>query len=145
MRAVIALGFLFASGGCLAQSVHYYKSVHADGTVAYSDSQPRSAASVEEVKVHEEGASARREGEQRLEAMRKASEQLDEERAEREASRRKYEARLAAARDEVAEAERNLANARDSKHSATRERIALAEERVRLARQRLKEVQNAGL
>lgn len=144
MRAVIALGFLLASGGCLAQSVHYYKSVHADGAVTYSDTQPQSAASVEEVRVYQDGTDAQREGEQRMEAMREASEQLDEERAEREASRKEYAARLAAARDEVAEAERNLASTRDSKHSATPERIGLAEERVRLARQRLKEVENAG-
>lgn len=144
MRVALAFCLLFAAGGCLAESVHYYKSVHDDGTVTYSDTRPRSASSVEEVNVTQDSAAIEQQGQQRMKEMEAASKRLDEEQARQAESRSKYQARLAQAREELTEAERNLSVTRQSKHNATPERIGDAEERIRLARKRLKEVQNAG-
>ena len=44
MRIVLALCLLGPAFGCFAESTHFYKSVHDDGTVTYSDTKPRSAA-----------------------------------------------------------------------------------------------------
>lgn len=144
MRSVLALGLLFAAAGSLAQSVHYYKSVHADGTVTYSDTRPPTATTVEQVKVHGDGAAAREQGEQRMQEIQAAGKRLDEQRAEEAEAERKHRERLAQARQEVADAERNLATVQESKRSATKYRIGIAEDRVQLARKRLKEVQFAG-
>jgi hypothetical protein len=143
MRVVLALCLLGPAFGCFAQSTHYYKSVHDDGAVAYSDTKPRSASSVEQVNVQQGGAGTEQQGQQRLDELSAASKRLDEEKARDAESRSKYQSRLAQARQEVADAERHLSTTRQSKHNATPERIDTAEERVRLARMKLKEVQSA--
>jgi len=144
MRVVFALCLLFPAFGCLAQSVHYYKSVHDDGTVTYSDTRPPSASSVEQVKVQQNSSTTEQQGQQRMKEIEAASKRLDEQQARQAESRSEYQKRLARARQELTEAERNLSITQQSKHNATPERIGLAEERVRLARRGLKEVQNAG-
>ena len=144
MRVVFALCLLCPAFGCLAQSVHYYKSVHDDGAVTYSDTRPPSASSIEQVKVQQSSSTTEQQGQQRMKELEAASKRLDEQRAGQAESRSKYQKRLAQARQEVTDAERNLSITRGSKHNATPERIGLAEERVRLARQGLKKVQNAG-
>lgn len=144
MRVVLALCLLAPAFGCFAQSSHYYKSVHDDGTVTYSDTKPRSASSVEQVKVHQGSAGSQKQGQQRMDELNAASKRLDEQKARDAESRSKYQSRLASARQEVTDAERHLSITRQSKHNATSERIGNAEERVRLARKHLKEVQSAG-
>jgi len=144
MRVVFALCLLCPAFGCLAQSAHYYKSVHDDGTVTYSDTRPPSASSVEQVKVQQNSSTTEQQGQQRMKEIEAASKRLDEEQARQAESRSEYQKRLARARQELTEAERNLSITQQSKHNATPERIGLAEERVRLARRGLKEVQNAG-
>jgi hypothetical protein len=118
--------------------------VHADGTVSYSDTRPPSAASVTTMNIPETDATLLDEGERRKQEMDAISTNLEEQRAQQATARRKHENQVALARQEVEEAERNLAVTRQSKHNATPERIGLAEERLKLARQRLREVQSAG-
>lgn len=144
MRVALALCLMLPPLGCLAQSVHYYKSVHDDGTVTYSDTRPRSASTVEQVKVYQGSAAVEQQGQQRMKELEAAGKRLDEQQAGEAKTRGEYQARLDEARREVADAQRSLAITRQSKHNATPERIGLAEERVRLARKHLKEVQNAG-
>jgi peptidoglycan hydrolase CwlO-like protein len=144
VRLIIAVLLWSVSVGALAQSVHLFKSVHADGTVSYSDTRPASASSVTEMSVPQTDAGIVNQGRQRQKEMEAIGNDLEKQRAQKAESRRKYENRLAQARREVGDAERNLATTRASKHNATEERIGLAEQRLALARQRLREVQNAG-
>ncbi len=141
MRPVLLLASLLWVGSLSAQSTHLYKSVHADGTVTYSDSRPAGQGEVTEMNVHSGGDDVEQQGAKRMDEMRAASKSLEERRAAEAEARSKREKEIAEARQEVAEAERNLVTTQRSKHNATPDRIATAEERVRLARQRLKEVQ----
>lgn len=144
MRPIFALLLCALSFAAFAGSIHAYKSVHADGTVSYSDTRPPSAASVTTMNIPETDATLLDEGERRKQEMDAISTNLEEQRAQQATARRKHENQVALARQEVEEAERNLAVTRQSKHNATPERIGLAEERLKLARQRLREVQSAG-
>jgi hypothetical protein len=143
MRVVLVLAMCLSATYCLAQSSHAYKSVHADGTVSYSDTRPGAAESVTEVDLYRDSATEQQ-GKQRMEELAAASSELEEQRAEKAEARREYESRVAGARQEVTGAQRGLVMAQQSKKNATPERIALAEQRVRLAKQRLREVQSAG-
>jgi outer membrane PBP1 activator LpoA protein len=131
MRVFFALLLWLSAAGCLAESIHAYKSVHTDGTVSYSDTRPASAKSVTEVNVYQESAATEEQGKQRMQEMDAATKRLEKQRA-------------AEARREVTDAQRGLTTAQQSKKHATPERIALAEQRVRLARQRLREIETAG-
>ena len=144
MRVILVFLMWCAAASGFAQSIHLFKSVHADGTVAYSDTQPATANSVEEVDIHQNSAAIEQQGAQRMQEIDAATERLEKQRADEADARRKYQASLSEARQEVANAERNLLSTQQSKKSATAERIGLAEERLRLARQRLREVQSAG-
>lgn len=144
MRQLLAPILLLVSGGAFAQPVHYYKSVHADGTVGYSDTQPPSAASVEPVDIQQEDPAILQQGEQRVQEMKAAGDALEAQRAAQAKAAREYRERLAEAREAVADAELNLRISIDSKHNATPYRIGLAEERLKLARERLMEVQRSG-
>ena len=143
MRAVFALVMWFSATCCLAQSSHAYKSVHADGTVSYTDTRPVAEDSVTEVDLYQDRA-AEQQGKQRMEALDAASSELEKQRTEKAEARREYESRVAEALREVTGAQQSLATAQKSKKYATPERIARAEQRVRLAKQRLREVQSAG-
>ncbi|MEE8297120.1 MAG: DUF4124 domain-containing protein, partial [Hyphomicrobium sp.] len=140
MRGVLVVLMWSAAACCLAQSIHAYKSVHADGTVTYSDTRPATAASVREINIYQNSAAIEQQGKRRMQEMDAISEGLEKQRADETQAKRKYETRLAEARQEVADAVRNLVAAQQSKKSATAERIGLAQARVRLARQRLREV-----
>jgi hypothetical protein len=144
VRPIIALLIWSASVCSVAQSIHLYKSVHADGTVSYSDTRPRSAASVTEMSVPRTDSGIVNQGQLRQQEMETIGNDLEKQRGEKVEARRKYESLLAQARQEVSSAEQNLAITRQSKHNATEERIGLAEQRLNLAHQRLREVQNAG-
>ena len=144
LRAVIALFILSLSAGSAAQSIHAYKSVHADGTVSYSDTRPASASNVTTVSIPKTDSDIVRQGHKRKQEMQQNATALEKQRAAQAEARRKYEKNLAQARSELSSAERNLISTQQSKHNATEARIALAEERVQLARQRLREIQNAG-
>lgn len=140
---ILAVLLCVLSFAAAAEPMHLYKSVHADGTVSYSDAPPPSAGSVTTMKIPKTDAALLNEGERRTKEMEAIGKDLEKQRAEQAAARRKHENRLAEARREVAEAEWNLNITRQSKHNATPERIGLAEQRVRLARQRLREVEGA--
>lgn len=144
MRVVFGFLIWICASGSLAQSVHLYKSVHADGTVSYSDTQPADAESISKVKVYQDGAAVEQGGAQRLQELEAASTALDKKNAELAAAQRKYQSRLAEARGEVSDAERYLVTAQQSKKHATPERIEEAQTRLRLAKQGLGEVQRAG-
>ena len=144
MRLVLAVLIWLAAASVFAQSSHAYKSVHPDGSVSYSDTRPESAASVEEMTIYQNSAAIEEQGKQRVQEMSSIGERLAKERADEAQARREYQARLAEARQEVADAERGLVTALESRKHATPERIALAEQRVQLARRRLQEVQSAG-
>jgi hypothetical protein len=156
MRVFFALLLWLSAAGCLAESIHAYKSVHTDGTVSYSDTRPASAKSVTEVNVYQESAATEEQGKQRMQEMDAATKRLEKQRADAAtkrlekqradaaAARKKYDKRVAEARREVTDAQRGLTTAQQSKKHATPERIALAEQRVRLARQRLREIETAG-
>jgi hypothetical protein len=94
--------------------------------------------------IHQNSAAIEQQGAQRVQEMDAAGKELEKQRAGDTDARRKYQSRVAEARQEVADAENYLVTAQQSKKHATPERIADAEERVRLARQRLREVQTAG-
>jgi len=144
MRVILVFLMWCAAASGFAQSIHLFKSVHADGTVAYSDTQPATANSVEEVDIHQNSAAIEQQGAQRMQEMNAAAKRIEKQQADESKARRKYETLVAEAHQEVADAERNLVSTRQSKKNATAERIGDAEERVRLARQRLREVQSAG-
>ena len=144
MRVFFALLLWLFATSCLAESIHAYKSVHTDGTVSYSDTRPASAESVTEVNVYRENAATEEQGKQRMQEMDAATKRLEKQRAEAAEGRRKYDKRVAEARQEVTDAQLGLTTAQQSKKNATPERIELAEQRVRLARQRLREIQTAG-
>ena len=147
MRPILTLLIVSLPLVATGQSVHFYKSVHADGTVSYSDTRPRSAdsgTSVTTVNVPRTDDAIVNQGKQRKEEMRAIATDLEKQRAEQSQARRKREKEVAQARREIADAERNLATTRQSKHNATEERIALAERRLELARQKLRELQRAG-
>ena len=144
MRVVLAFLMWSAAASCIAQSIHLFKSVHADGTVGYSDTRPETATTVEKMDIQQNSAAIERQGAQRMQEFDTATERLEKRHADEAQARRKYQTSLAEARQEVADAERNLSSTQQSKKSATPERIGLAEQRVRLARRRLREVQSAG-
>lgn len=144
MRVILAFLMWSAAVGCIAQSIHLFKSVHADGTVGYSDTRPETATTVEKIDIQQNSAAIEQQGSQRMQEIETATKRLEKQRADEAQARRKYQTALAEARQEVSDAERNLSSARRSKKSATPERIGLAEQRVRLARRRLREVQSAG-
>ena len=144
MRVVFGLLIGFFASGCLAQSIHAYKSVHTDGAVSYSDTRPTDAESVTEVKVYQESAAIEQQGSERMQEMNAATKAGEKQRADEAAARRKHESRVAEARQEVSDAERYLVTAQQSKKHATPERIAAAQQRLRLAKQGLREVQRAG-
>ena len=144
MRVIFILLMWSAAASCIAQSMHLFKSVHADGTVSYSDTRPETATTVEKMEIQQNSAAIEQQGAQRMQEMNTATKHLQKRHADEAEARRKYQTRLAEARQEVTDAERNLSTAQLSKKSATAERIGLAEQRVRLARQRLREVQSAG-
>ena len=147
MRLITTLLVLSLPFASAAQSTHFYKSVHADGTVSYSDTRPRSAdsgTSVTTMNVPRTDDAIVNQGMQRKEEMRAIATDLEKQRAEQSQARRKHEKEVAQARREIADAERNLTTTRQSKHNATEERIALAEQRLELARQKLRELQRAG-
>ena len=144
MRVLFGLLIGFFAAGSLAESIHAYKSVHTDGVVSYSDTRPADAESVTEVKVYRDSAAIEQQGSQRMQELTAASKALEKQDAEKAAAKRKYQSRVAEAREEVSDAERYLVTAQQSKKHATPERIAGAEERLRLAKQGLREVQRAG-
>jgi hypothetical protein len=144
MRVVFGFLIWICASGSLAQSVHLYKSVHTDGSVGYSDTQPADAESITEVNVHQDGAAIEQGGAQRLQELEAASTALDKKNAEQAAAQSKYQSRLADARAEVSDAERFLVTAQQSRKHATPERIEDAQTRLRLAKQRLGEVRRAG-
>lgn len=143
MRPILVLLICCVPVVADAQSMHLYKSVHADGTVSYSDTRPSSSTSVTTMSVPETDAAILNQGEQRSEQMRALGDALEKQRAEQAQARRKREKALAEARQELSAAERGLATVRQSKHNATEERIALAEQRLQLARRRLREIEAA--
>jgi tRNA U54 and U55 pseudouridine synthase Pus10 len=124
--------------------MHAFKAVHADGTVSYSDTRPEAATTVEKMNIQQNSAAIEQQGVQRMQEMNTATKHLQKRHADEAEARRKYQARLAEARQEVSDAERDLSTAQLSKKNATPERIGLAEQRVQLARRRLREVQSAG-
>ncbi len=142
MRVVLAFLMWSAAAGCIAQSIHLFKSVHADGTVGYSDTRPETATTVEKIDIQQNSAAIEQQGAQRMQEIESASKRLEKQRADEAQARRKYQTVLAEARQEVSDAERDLTTTQQSKKSATAERIGLAEQRVRLAHQRLREVQS---
>lgn len=144
MRVVLALLLCSAATCSLAQSIYAYKSVHSDGTVSYSDTQPVTRESVEKMNINQGSAAIEQQGEQRKQEMDAAGKELEKQRVGDSDAKRKYQSRVDQAREEVASAERNLVTAQQSKKHATPERIADAKEHLRLARQRLREVQSAG-
>lgn len=144
MRVIFILLMWSAAASCIAQSMHLFKSVHADGTVSYSDTRPETAMTVEKMEIQQNSAAIEQQGAQRMQEMDAATKRFQKQQADEAQARRKHQNRLADARQEVADAERNLSIAQQSKKSATAERVGLAEQRVRLARQRLREVQSAG-
>lgn len=144
MRVVLALVMCSAAACSLAQSIHAYKSVHGDGSVSYSDTRPVTQGSVEEMSIYQNSAAIEQQGAQRMQEMDAIGKKLEEQRASDLDAKREYQSRVAEARQEVVEAERNLATTQQSKKAATPERIADAQERVQLARRRLREVQSAG-
>jgi hypothetical protein len=81
MRVFFALLLWFYAAGCLAESIHAYKSVHTDGTVSYSDTRPASAESVTEVNVYQESAATEEQGKQRMQEMDAATKRLEKQRA----------------------------------------------------------------
>ncbi len=144
MRLILVVLMWSAAASVFAQSGHAFKSVDADGTVSYSDTRPATAASVEEINIGGDSTAIEEQGQQRVQELNAVSERIAKERADEAQTRRAYQTRLAEARQEVAEAERNLVSTRQSRKHATPERIALAEQRVHLARRRMREVQSAG-
>jgi len=144
MRVVFGFLMWICASGSLAQSVHLYKSVHGDGSVSYSDTQPADAESITEVKVHQDGAATEQGGAQRLQELEAASKTLDKKNAEQAAAQRKYQSRLDEARAEVSAAEGYLVTTQQSRKHATPERVEDAQTRLRMAKQRLREVQRAG-
>ena len=144
MRVVFGFLIWICASGSLAQSVHLYKSVHGDGTVSYSDTQPADAESITEMKVHQDGAATEQGGAQRMQELEAASTALDKKNAEQAAAKRKYQSRLADARAEVSAAEGHLVTTQQSRKHATPERVEDAQTRLRLAKQRLGEVRRAG-
>ena len=143
MRSVLSLFIWSLSACCLAQSIHAYKSVHADGTVGYSDTRPASASSVEKINIRRASPSVEQQGQQRMEELDAVSKARDERKAEQAAARRDYEDRLAEARKWVRETEANLATARQSRKNATPEYIGNWQDRVKLARDHLRAVESA--
>ena len=144
MRVIFILLMWSAAASCIAQSMHLFKSVHADGTVSYSDTRPEAATTAERMEIQQNSAAIEQQGAQRMQEMNAATKDLQKRHADEAQARRKHQTRLAKARQEVTDAERHLSVAMQSKKSATGERIGLAEQRLRLARQRLREVQSAG-
>ncbi len=144
MRVVLALLIWSAAASCLAEPMHAFKAVHADGTVSYSDTRPETATTVEKMDIQQDSAAIEQQGAQRMQEIDTATKRLEKQHADEAQARHKRQTLLAEARQEVTDAERNLSSAQQSKKSATAERIGLAEQRLRLARQRLREVQSAG-
>ena len=144
MRSILALALSLGSAVCIAESIHAYKSVHADGTVSYSDTRPASAMSVQTIEILQTEGSVLDQGEQRQQQMQDVGKQLDEQRADESEAKRAYETRLAEARKELREAEHHLDTTLNSRKNATPERMASAEERLELARKKLREVERAG-
>ncbi len=144
MRVVLALLIWCVAASCLAEPMHAFKAVHADGTVSYSDTRPEAATTVEKLDIQQNSAAIERQGAQRMQEIDTATEGLKKQQADEAQARRKYQTSLAEARQEVTDAERHLSSTQQSKKHATPERIGLAEQRVRLARQRLRAVQSAG-
>jgi len=144
MRALLALVMCSVATGSLAQSIHIFKEVHADGTVVYSDTRPVTPGAVEEVKIYQSSAAIEQQGEQRKQEMDAIGKKLEKQRTDVSDAKREYQRRVAEARDEVAAAERALVIAQQSKKAATPERITAAEEQLRMARRRLRDVQSAG-
>ena len=144
MRVVLALLIWCVAASCLAEPMHAFKAVHADGTVSYSDTRPEAATTVEKLDIQQNSAAIERQGAQRMQEIDTATEGLKKQQADEAQARRKYQTSLAEARQEVTDAERHLSSTQQSKKHATPERIGLAEQRVRLARRRLREVQSAG-
>ena len=151
MRVVLALLIWCVAASCLAEPMHAFKAVHADGTVSYSDTRPETATTVEKLDIQQNSAASERQGAQRMQEIDTATERLKKQQADEKKqqadeaqARRKYQTSLAEARQEVTDAERHLSSTQQSKKHATPERIGLAEQRVRLARQHLRKVQSAG-
>ncbi len=144
MRVVLALLIWSIATSCLAEPMHAFKAVHADGTVSYSDTRPEAATTVEKMNIQQNGAAIEQQGAQRMQEMNTATKHLQKQHADEAEARRKYQTALAEARQEVSDAERSLSTAQQSKKNATAEHIGLAEQRVQLARRRLREVQSAG-
>ncbi len=144
MRVLLAFLMWSAAASCIAQRTHTFKSVHADGTVGYSDTRPETATTVEKIDIRQNSAAIEQQGAQRVQEIDAARKGLEKQRADEMQARRKYQTALAEARKEVSDAERNLSTTQQSKKNATAKRIGLAEQRVQLARRRLREVQSAG-
>ena len=144
MRVFLAISIWSISACCFAQSTHLFKSVHADGTVEYSDTRPASAASVREMNIPRANAAIEQQGTRRMEEVNAINKRIDEQQTEAAKANREYQDRLTQAQQWVRESERNLATVRQSKRNATPEYIGNWEERARLARQHLREVQSAG-
>lgn len=144
MRIVFALCLLLPAAGVPAQVPHYYKSVHGDGTVTYSDTRSGLEGPVETISVPHDDGAVLEQGQQRLDEIRAAGEDLEKQRGEGTTARSDYEKKVAQAREEVAEAERDLQGVLQSKRSATPYRIGIAEERLELARKKLREIEHGG-
>ncbi len=144
MRLYLALFIWSLSACCLAEPMHAFKAVHADGTIGYSDTWPESASSVEKMNVPQTNPAIEQQGQQRMQELDAVTKLNEEQQAEQSKTRQAYQDRLAEAQKWVRETEQNLARARQSKKNATPEYIGNWEERVRLARQHLRNVQSAG-
>ena len=128
MRVLLAFLMWSAAASCIAQRTHTFKSVHADGTVGYSDTRPETATTVEKIDIRQNSAAIEQQGAQRLQEIDTARKRLEKQRADEMQARRKYQTALAEARTEVSEAERNLSTAQQSKKNATPRWAHAAEE-----------------
>ena len=141
MRLILTLILSAVASASLAEAMHLFKQVHADGSVSYSDTRAGAEGQVEAVSIQLESAVIEQQGGQRLEQIEAYNQNLEKQRAEQAKSRSEYQTRVAEARQQVVDAERNLKEAQQSKKSATPERIKAHQEQLKLARQRLREVE----
>ncbi|MEW8506737.1 MAG: DUF4124 domain-containing protein [Candidatus Thiodiazotropha sp.] len=136
----------------LSSAGDVYRTVDADGNVTYTDSPPNVDASVEKVEIHPGPSEASRlDTERRNAAIRKAMEEAQAERLEKEASRGE---RLSKARKALDEAEESLKKSKEigdddrqfftGGRSRIRpeyyDRIKQAEDKVEAARKNYKEI-----
>ena len=64
MRVVLAILMWSVAASCIAQRTYTFKSVHADGTVSYSDTRPETATTVEKMDIQHNSAAIERQGDE---------------------------------------------------------------------------------